>query len=122
MSSLLIAVVLMGAVQIPASAQTYDMTPEPQANTTEAALEIQADEFAEAFAFVDDIPAELIENSTDEELMDYVQAMDAVPGQTTKPGVATRADILGCSAAIATVIAGCCFPRIQSGQGHQDRL
>lgn len=82
---------------------------------SELHVESQAQDIYEALSFVDEIPDEVVEGSTDEELGEYALKVAGAPEHQTT-GTAFRANVLGCSAAIASAIAGAAFPAFKLGK------
>lgn len=109
MAMLLAAALSVSSVQAVASAEELASSFAVQENRSTFSVDRQADEFAAAFAFVDDIPDEVMENSTDEELAAYIQTMIVRPN-TSPHVVAARVDPLWCAASISSAIAGAAFP------------
>ncbi|RUP93434.1 hypothetical protein [Corynebacterium pseudodiphtheriticum] len=97
------AAVSLGTIQSQAHAEERALHA-VVANQNEIALDMQAAELEEAFAFVDSIPTEIVETYTDKQLATYLHNLNL------QPGISTRANVLGCSAAITTAIAGAAFP------------
>lgn len=109
MATLLAATLSVSSVQAVASDEERASSFAVQENGSTISVDKQAAEIAAAFAFVDDIPDEVMENSTDEELAAYIRTMDIRP--TASPRMAAASvDVLWCTASISSAIAGAAFP------------
>lgn len=94
----------------PASAQEAHSAPATAVSeVSKKTTDTRADEIGEALSFIDEIPDDVIAEASDEELSKQAQQL-AEKQNREQPNTALRANVLGCSASIASAIAGAAFP------------
>ncbi|OFO37202.1 hypothetical protein HMPREF3048_00125 [Corynebacterium sp. HMSC075D04] len=109
LATLLTAALSVSFTPAVASTEGPALSMAAQKNGSTISVDKQAEEFATAFAFVDDIPDEVLENSTDDEIVEYIRTMEIRP--TASPRMAAASvDPLWCAASISSAIAGAAFP------------
>ena len=99
LATLLTAALSVSFTPAVASTEGPALSMAAQKNGSTISVDKQAEEFATAFAFVDDIPDEVLENSTDDEIVEYIRTMEIRP--TASPRMAAASvDPLWCAACL----------------------
>ena len=98
------------ALAQPASAEEVTHPKSPAVSQyADEDVDTRADDIGEALSFIDEIPDETVEEASDEDLAKLAQ-QTAEKQNRGAPEIALRANVLGCSASIATAIASAAFP------------